>query len=874
MMSKKSHKPRTKQEKKLHRRIIWGNILTVIVVLGLTACVAGGVMIFTMVKSTAVTLDVSDFQSKENTIIYDRSGDIIANIGAENRVNVTYDRLPQVLVDAFVAVEDSRFFEHNGFDLPRFVRSALVNLQTGSFAQGGSTLTMQMVKNTYFVTDEHLAPNTIDRKVQEIYLATKIEKLISKKKIFELYINKINFGGTSRGVQSACSYYFNKDVSEINLSEAAVLAGVINGPNLYNPYYNVDWCTERRNVVLGQMLNHGYITEEEYNAAVKVPIENLLAGEDRGYADAETDSLQSYVDAVLNEVETLTGEDPYTTGMKIYTAMDRHTQDVADQICQDKLVGFPDDYFQIGIAVVNVHTGEIVALGGGRGRSGQRTFSFATDARKSPGSSIKPIMDYGPAFNWAGVSSADYVLDAPIKWEYTNITVSNASRTYAGMISIEDAMIRSLNIPAILELRKTRAAVSDSVLIDYLKEIGFDEDVAENFNEQYAISGSTMVASPLQMAAAMAMLMNNGVYITPHCITRIEFLNSEEEPLVPDYTGVQALTPQAAWLVTQMLRKDVTNDYYLHSFGPVTRSYPTYAKTGTSDWGDEGLQYGIPYGATKDHWLNCCTEQFSISCWSGYDTASADHPSYIASYSSLHIPAYIDSYVLDALEESYGTPGEVSNPGGLSSETFVKGTWPYLSAPSWLSEDSDYIVSGQSLNAKVSAWPTPTADTLTGFDISAEGDAVTEIDLTTLNRTTTITLNAAMSGLQTHKSSHEELNNGIPVNYYRDEIDGTQKYYIDVYLNGQLVDEHVTTNASETYTITLENLEPGDYTLNIDCTIKYTIAPVSSDTLSRDVSFHVNAYDIPVNPGEGTGEDTTGGDTGGDTGDGTTTTNP
>ena len=188
----KSKTPKTKKvkrikspaEKKHHRRIVLNSILISIIVIGLIGLAAGGTIIYSIIKSSSITLNVSDFKASENTIIYDKDNNVVATVGVENRINITYDQLPQVVIDAFISIEDSRFFVHNGFDIPRFTKSALENLKSQSFSQGGSTFTMQMIKNTYFVTEEQLAPKSVSRKVQEIYFALQIEKLISKQKIF------------------------------------------------------------------------------------------------------------------------------------------------------------------------------------------------------------------------------------------------------------------------------------------------------------------------------------------------------------------------------------------------------------------------------------------------------------------------------------------------------------------------------------------------------------------------------------------------------------------------------------------------------------------------------------------------------------------
>ncbi len=844
--TKKVKRIKSPAEKKHHRRVVLNSILITIIVIGLIGLAAGGTIIYSIIKSSSITLNVSDFKASENTIIYDKDNNVIATVGVENRINITYDQLPQVVVDAFVSIEDSRFFVHNGFDIPRFTKSAINNLKSMSFSQGGSTFTMQMIKNTYFVTEEQLAPKSVSRKVQEIYFALQIEKLISKQKIFELYINKINFGGTSRGIQSASNYYFGKDCSELTLNEAAILAGVINGPNDLNPYYNVDWCTERRNEVLYQMVNHGYITQEEANIAEKVNVEDVLVGESNGYADTTTDALQSYVDKVLNEVEELTGEDPYTSSMRIYTAMDRRTQDMADSICQGNQFSFPDDYYQTGFAVLNHTTGEIVALGGGRGRTGERTFSFATDARKSPGSSIKPILDYALAFEYAGITTEDWLTDEKIYWQGSSIQIYNADSKYHGEVSLQHALSASYNIPAILLLRKVRNAVSDDVIKQYMKTIGFDEDVADAFTEQYAIGGASLTVSPLQMAAAQGMLMNGGVYIEPHCVTRIEYIDGSQEPYVPTYTGVQVISPAAAYCIASMMEKNVSNDIYLGNVKAIKHNYQVYAKTGTSDWGTAGRQYGIPTTAIKDHWMNASTSQFTIATWTGYDKAVEGQTNYMSwnTYNK-NIVAKIDNLMLDSLEASYGTPASITAPADLASATHVKGTWPYLAPPSWC--PSEYIVTGYTKGASVGTWPTPTINEITSFSAAVKNGGV-DTQNTTNGHSTSISFTVGYDAYPADTTDYKKADNGLTSNYYKVEVDGTVVYAVDVYIDGTLVATRTTTSPNDTITITLDNLSEGTHDIQFDGYYTYTIAPVKSGVISRTDTITVTVPFIPENP--------------------------
>ena len=295
-------------------------------------------------------------------------------IGSSEANGIGSSTLPQDLIDAFLSIEDSRFFQHNGFDLPRFISSALNNLSSGTLSQGGSTLTMQLVDNTWIRPMEEEEINsgeTISRfesirhKIQEIYLSLLTEQSIDKKAIIVNYLNLIWFGsdGGTRGVQNAAQYYFGKDVNDLNLSECAFLAGVINAPLTYNPYNlngdstnHYEAATNRRNETLRMMYQHGYISEEERDLAMST---NLSYQLQRGESYSG-DPYQSYVEQVVNEVRELTGQDPYTVPMDIYTGMDSDAQQLAYNISNGEVYSFPNQYFNIGLTVIDNESGEIV----------------------------------------------------------------------------------------------------------------------------------------------------------------------------------------------------------------------------------------------------------------------------------------------------------------------------------------------------------------------------------------------------------------------------------------------------------------------------------------------------------------------------------
>ena len=348
---KREKKQLTKEQKRRrNRKLIKGlfNICLVGILLILTISIVFSIYI--VIKSPE--FDPDKLYRAESTIIYDKDGNEIAKLGIEKRKKVTYDQLPEVLVDAIVATEDSRYFQHNGFDLPRFTKAAVgqvVNklLGRGANAGGGSTITMQVNKNNYTTSEV-----SITRKFTDIYMAIfKIEKNYSKQEIMEYYVNTSFLGNESYGVEQACQTYFGKSVSDIGLAEASIIAGLFQAPSAYDPYRHPEATQNRRDTVLYLMQKHGYITEEEYNIVSAMPVTDIVMKTNPMVEDNE---YQSYIDIVIDEVEEKTKKSPYTTAMKIYTNLDTRKQKEIQDIMDGETFEWKDDKIQAGIAVVDI----------------------------------------------------------------------------------------------------------------------------------------------------------------------------------------------------------------------------------------------------------------------------------------------------------------------------------------------------------------------------------------------------------------------------------------------------------------------------------------------------------------------------------------
>ncbi len=636
-------------------------------------------------------LDVSDMISEESSRIYDGNGRLITEIGTYYRENVSYDQCPESLIDAFLSVEDSRFFEHNGFDIPRFTKAAIETLLLHR-QQGGSTFTMQLVKNTYFTIDagdesvEREA--TLEYKAQQIVLAMEAELNLSKREIFELYINKLNFGGLIRGAEKAAEYYFGKTCNELTLPESAMLAGLINLPNLYNPYEYLENATERRNDVLDQMYNHGYINYDEWALARSVKIENTLVGEDK--LNVSGSMYGAYVDAVIEEAMKMTGYDPVMVGMEIHTALVPEVQQEIERIQNDQAgIPYNDDLMQCAIISVNNHTGEIIGLGGGRHyQGGARLLNRVTAAYHQPGSSVKPFLSYALGFEYLGYSLDEILIDRPITYPGESRQLYNAGTDrYEGDIPIKTAVAASKNIPAILTLEKVVDKTDSDTVVKYLKSMNVAKADYDTFHFSYAIGSNEFEMTVKELAGCHAAMINLGVYNEPHCITKIE--RSNGELYYPENQNVRVLSSGSAWLVDQLMKYNVDISWQMGNYmQPVQRNeYPVYAKTGTSDWGDSGLPYGIPYGASKDKWLAASTSQYTNVVWVGYDMALAWQNTYIDDWTyQQNLPGRILSLVLDA-EYNIAPEGSlngVSRPADVQDVTYVNGTYPHVQAEGWM----------------------------------------------------------------------------------------------------------------------------------------------------------------------------------------------
>lgn len=679
-------------------------------------------------------INLDDFNANQSTLIFDRDGNQIADVGAQLRENITYDDLPEAMVDAFLSIEDSRFFTHNGFDVPRFLKSIVDTVLHGNLS-GGSTFTMQLVKLTYFQNDDTGVSKTrnIQYKIQQIDLAIKLEKQISKKQIFEMYLNKMNFGGIGniRGVQKAAQQYFGKNVSDLNLSECALLAGVINSPYYYDPHNYLDHATDRRNTVLNLMKRHGYITDKECELAKSIRVEDLLI-DATTTLDTNGYQYQAYIDEALKEAADLTGQDPLTVSMEIHTAMNPNVQTEVEKIeaGENPNVKFTDDLMEMGTITMNNQTGEIIAIGGGRNYAagGSMLLNHATEQYKQPGSIVKPFLDYAPTFDYLGWSTAHELDDHEIT--YGNWTYSNAGGKYYGIVDLGYATVMSLNTPAIQAMQR----VIDKKGLDwykgYMKSLGFAPSVVDLMDISYSIGGNNFTCTVKQMAGAHATEMNGGNYIPPHTITKIVFRNGSQEDLIPNYTPTQVMSDAAAYMTSDLMYQAVHTN--VQNYLPILqRNYATYGKTGTTDWGTDGVAYGIPKGAMKDKWMVTNDTMYTTVVWVGWEKAVANAGTYFSQQKAwANVPGHISSEILDAVHSDGSVPETLAQPESVKKVQFVKGSWPYLALPANFPQNliATGYIKADSAKLKDFAVDMPALENLSSFNASWNSDNTIHFD--------------------------------------------------------------------------------------------------------------------------------------------------
>jgi len=572
----------------------------------------GGVFLYFVSKAPA--LSESKLVTTTSSKIYDNKNELIADLGSERRVNAQANEIPTDLVKAIVSIEDHRFFDHRGVDTIRIMGAALRNLQGQGGLQGASTLTQQLIKLTYFSTST--ADQTISRKAQEAWLAIQLEQKATKQEILTYYINKVYMSNGNYGMQTAAQNYYGKDLKELSLPQLALLAGMPQAPNQYDPYSHPEAALERRNLVLSEMKEQNYISAEQYEKAINTPITNGL--QSLKSANSYPAYMDNYLKEVIDQVEQETGYNLLTTGMEVYTNVDKNVQQrLWDVYNTDEYVAYPDDELQVASTIVDVTNGKVIAQLGARHQSSNVSFGInqAVETNRDWGSTMKPITDYAPALEY-GVydSTATIVHDVPYNYPGTNTPVYNWDHGYFGNITIQYALQQSRNVTAVETLSKVGLDRAKTFLnglgIDY-PSIHYANAISSNTTE----SNKQYGASSEKMAAAYAAFANGGIYHKPMYINKIVFSDGSEKEFSD--AGTRAMKETTAYMMTEMMKTVLA---YGTGRGAYLPWLPQAGKTGTSNYTDDEIEKYIKntgYVAPDEMFVGY-TRKYSMAVWTGY----------------------------------------------------------------------------------------------------------------------------------------------------------------------------------------------------------------------------------------------------------------
>lgn len=652
-------------------------ILLIIFVVIIIACMVGAGLFLSSIVKNAPEFDPNNLYQQESTILYDSEGKIIAKLGTEKREKITFEEMPEVLVDAIIATEDSRFFQHNGFDLPRFLKASMGQLM-GQDAGGASTLTMQISKNSFSKSTVATGIAGIKRKFTDIYMSIfKIEKNYTKKEIIEFYANYNFLGGTSvinggaYGVEQACLTYFGKSAKDINLAEAALIAGLFQAPYSYDPYLYPEDAEERRQTVLYLMERHGYITAAQREIAEQLTVDKLILKEPTSTGG----EYQHFIDMVVTDVIDVYAEqgievNPYDTPMEIWTTMDRTKQDHINSIMtgtESPVTGsiyeWQNDVVDAGISVIDVNTGAIVAIGGGRKSDGLRQFNNATMIERQIGSTAKPLYDYGPGIEYNNWSTYTPFTDEP--HTYSNgIKISNWNYRYNGFLTLRESVMGSWNIPAL----KAFQSVSKSNIKDFVLKLGLSPELEDGvIHEAHALGGYNG-ESPLTLSAAYAAFANGGYYIKPYSFTKAVFRDTGET-YETKVQKTRAMGADTAYMIADVLVSTAPSALGRYSY---VNGVTYGAKTGTTNFTDNIFkQYNLPSNAVNDIWVAGISPKYSIAVWYGYDQIYSDYYNVISSGQN--------SRIFQAIAKGIFTEhGSFSKPSNVVSVTVEKETYPAM----------------------------------------------------------------------------------------------------------------------------------------------------------------------------------------------------
>ena len=556
----------------------------------------------------APAFDSKILDNNSRTIVYDANNNEVAKLGNQIGENLETADIPEKMQDAILATEDNRFFEHGAVDFRRLIGAVVSNLTSGFGSQGASTISQQLIKRTFLDDNK-----SVKRKVQEAYLAYKLEQNYDKESIFTMYVNRIYYSDGVYGLKTAAKYYYGKDLNQLTLPQMALLAGMPQHPNTYNPYDNPEAAKSRRDTVLYLMQYHGKITEADATAAQKTDVLSGIIQRDeseRVLLSSEFDSkYTSYMNQIVAELKNSKEYKDYegdvlNLGLKIYTNFDSKIQDTLTESVNSNYAGIKQAS-NVAMVVLNNENSGIAALYGGKKQT-FHGFNIATQAKLQPGSSIKPILAYGPAIEYLNWGSDHIVNDSKIQGSQ----MQNWDRQYHGNITINNALVWSYNIPAV----KTYQEVGFNKVKQYAANVGMnitDDSITT------PIGGSSDGFSPLQMAGAYVPFSNGGYYATPKAIKKVYDSEGTEIKSFSTDDRKRVIKESTAYIMTSMLRNVVNGNA---GFARISGA-DMAVKTGTTTFGEgEAQKYGFDVNNySKDSWTIGYTSNYTMAVWQGFD---------------------------------------------------------------------------------------------------------------------------------------------------------------------------------------------------------------------------------------------------------------
>ena len=633
------------------------HLTKILLIIGLGFSLLTGGYLFYLAKTT----NVKDLQNalKATTIIYDKNGDQAGSLTGQKGTYVELDAISENLQHAVVATEDRSFYKNSGINYGRFFLAILTLGRSG----GGSTITQQLAKNAYLSQDQ-----TVERKAKEFFLALEINKKYSKKEILTMYLNNAYFGNGVWGIEDASKKYFGVSASQLSLDQSAVLAGMLKGPEIYNPLYSVENATNRRNTVLQNMVAAGYIDQATADQSAAVDIHGQLVDAYEG--KSEDYRYPSYFDAVINEAVNeygLTEEDIVKNGYRIYTELDQNYQ-ASMQVIYDNTALFPvaedGTRAESGSVALDPKTGGVRALVGRVGSDqnpGFRSYNYATQAARSPGSTIKPLVVYSPAVaeGWSTNKELDNSTTQYGSYEVNNYAGIQSSPT----VPMYQALAESLNLPAVA----TANELGLSTVFEYGKKFGLNMDKVD---KSLAVAlGAGVTTNPMQMAQAYGTFANGGVMNDAHLITKIENASGQ---VVKSHSqkSTRVLSGSTTDKMTNMMLGTFSNGTGVNA---APYGYTMAGKTGTTET-------SFNKDLSGDQWVIGYTPDVVISQWLGFPTTDEGHyltdssagtASEIFRNVANSVLPYTDGTQFDSVKNSYAENG-IAPVGEETTETDSK----------------------------------------------------------------------------------------------------------------------------------------------------------------------------------------------------------